>query len=365
MPQQPAPTTVAVVINPTKVEDLDATRRTIEGICRRKGAGTVLWEETTEDDPGSGQARKVVEDGAELVLALGGDGTVRAVGAALAGTRVPMGLLPGGTGNLLARNLELPVDSLERALIVALSGRDHPIDTALLELVRPTTQDLVDKIEDDTDPALHVDLDDGVDDRESEEVREEHRFLVMAGLGFDAEVMASVEERLKRRLGWVAYLVAGLKHLKGPQFMLHLQIDDRAPMRRRVRGFVVGNVGKLQGGMELLPGAEEDDGTLDAVMLSPEGVVGWGAALAQLVTRRRIGHKRVDHEHGARIRVVSDKAVELELDGDPIGPVTAMQVQVEPGALLVRVPRTRQRSRFATSTGYGIGPRPTGSVPLR
>lgn len=328
----------AVIVNPTKFEDVDSVRRQVEEVCRRLGWQEPLWLETTEDDPGAGQTRAALEAGVDVVCPLGGDGTVRTVGAEMVDSGVPVGLLPGGTGNLLARNLDLPVDSITDALEVALTGETMAIDTCRLELIRPTTPQLAERLEDDSDPARNVDFDDAVDARGSEEVREQHRFLVMAGLGFDAEVMASAPEKLKARVGWMAYLVAGLRHLKGPQFTVDVRLDGGEAMHRRVRSVMVGNVGKLQGGMELLPDAIADDGTLDAVLLSPEGIVGWAATIAQLSTRRKIGHRRVDHLQAREVRVLSDKPVELEIDGDTLGSAIAMRIEIDPGSLLVRLP---------------------------
>lgn len=328
----------AIVVNPTKLEDVARVRRQVEQVCERHGWAAPLWLETTAEDPGAGQTREAIEAGVDLVCPLGGDGTVRTVGSELVGSTIPLGLLPGGTGNLLARNLELPVDSLEQALTVALTGQDVLIDTCQLDLVRPTTDQLAERFEDETDPAENVDFSDAVDDRSSPEVRERHTFLVMAGLGFDAEVMAGAPEKLKAKMGWLAYVVAGFRRLKGPQFTVALKIDGQDPIHRRVRSVLVGNVGKLMGGMELLPDALADDGNADAVLLSPEGLVGWAATLGQLVTRKRFGHSRVDHFQGQEIRVVSDKPVEIELDGDTLGSALAMRVLVRPDSLLVRLP---------------------------
>lgn len=334
--------TVAIVVNPTKFKQPDRVRARAEKACQQHG-WDLMWLETTAEDTGTGQTRQALEAGVDLVCPLGGDGTVRTVGSELVDSGVPMGLLPGGTGNLLARNLELPVDSLERAFEVAITGQDLPIDTCQLDLVRPTTEQLAARFEDEDDPAENVDFDDAVDDRTSEDVRERHTFLVMAGLGFDAEVMAGAPEKLKARIGWPAYLVAGLRHLKGPQFTVALKVDGDEPLRRRVRSVMVGNVGKLMGGMELLPDALADDGTADAVLLSPEGIVGWAATIGQLATRQRFGHSRVDHFQGKEIRVVSDKPVEIELDGDTMGSAIAIRVLLRPASLIVRLPAGRAR----------------------
>jgi diacylglycerol kinase family enzyme len=353
-PQTGAPR-AAIIVNPTKFDDVDRVRRLATQVCEQHGWAAPLWLETTADDPGAGQTREAVAAGVDLVCPLGGDGTVRTVGEVLTHGDVPMGLLPGGTGNLLARNLELPVDSLYSALTVALTGQTTRIDTCRLDLVRPTTAQLEARLEDEDDPSENVDFSDAVDDRSDPHVRETHTFLVMAGLGFDAEVMAGVPERLKARVGWLAYLVSGLRHLKGPQFTVAVKVDGEEPFRRRIRSVMVGNVGKLQGGMELLPDALADDGKVDAVLLAPEGFVGWAAVIGQLTTRQRFGHSRVDHVEGQEVRVVSDKPVELEMDGDTFGNAIAMRIQIQPGSLLVRVPAgsTRHIDALATASVPG------------
>ncbi|WP_237565377.1 diacylglycerol/lipid kinase family protein [Ornithinimicrobium cavernae] len=328
----------AVVVNPTKFDgnNTDKPRAEIEEVCRTHGWADPLWLETTEDDPGYGQTKQALAEGVDLVCALGGDGTVRIVGSALVGSGVPMGLLSGGTGNLLARNLSLPVTSLSQGMTVALTGESSPIDTGSLRLRRPLHAD-----EEDTPPPVDADdLDEvpPVPGRGEGEV-EDHVFLVMAGLGFDAEVMANAPEKLKKQMGWAAYLVSGVQRLRGPQFKVEVQADDDTRMHRRVRSVMVGNVGKLTGGLNLVPQARADDGILDLVLLSPEGLVGWGAVVTRLVTRSSRGHQRVDYFTAKTVEVVAGSPVEIQLDGDTLGRATAMSVTVNPGSLLVRLPR--------------------------
>ncbi|GAA1148455.1 diacylglycerol/lipid kinase family protein [Ornithinicoccus hortensis] len=332
----------AVVVNPTKFTDIGKVRRVVERVCAEHGWAEPLWLETTVEDPGHGQTRQALAEGVDVVCAMGGDGTVRVVGSALAGSGTPMGLLPAGTGNLLARNLRLPVDwlpgdHLEAAVKVALTGRNAPIDTCALRLTRPTDAELAATPDSSPEGAPEETDDHGADGTDSTDGSvEEHTFLVMAGLGFDAEVMATTEERLKSNLGWGAYLINGARHLRGAQFRVDVSADDGQAFHRRVRSVIVGNVGKLQGGMELLPDAEADDGAMDVVLLSPEGVVGWGAVAAQLATKQRRGHDRVDHLQCRTIRIRSNKPVEIQLDGDTLGPVTAMEVEVRPASLVIR-----------------------------
>ncbi|MDO4260364.1 MAG: diacylglycerol kinase family protein, partial [Actinomycetaceae bacterium] len=117
-----------VIVNPSKFDDLNSFKATVEAAAAEHGVTHVHWRETSVEDPGTGQAAQAVADGASVVLAAGGDGTVRAVAAGLAGTGVRMGVLPSGTGNLFARNLHLPVDDVAKAVHVALGKGHRAID---------------------------------------------------------------------------------------------------------------------------------------------------------------------------------------------------------------------------------------------
>ena len=300
----------AVVINPTKFEDMDVVRGTLEQVCAERGWAAPLILETTEEDNGTGQAREAAEKGAEVVCALGGDGTVRAVAAGLIGGDVPLGLLPGGTGNLLARNLGLPIDDIAEAFRVALDGDDRRVDVGTLNVVVPG---------------------------QTQEQPNDYYFLVMAGVGFDADVMAQAPEDLKAQMGWAAYVVSGAKNLNGDRFGISVAFDDGDAEHRRIRSVIIGNCGRLQGGVELLPDAEIDDGELDAVLLAPKGVVGWAGVGARVLTKQRKGHDMVEHHRCRTMMVSLDEPQEVQLDGDPIGPGLVLTAAVEPHALAVRV----------------------------
>lgn len=304
------PSRAAIVVNPTKFDDVDAVHARVTALCREHGWADPLWLETTEDDPGGGQARQAIDAGATIVCPLGGDGTVRAVAAALVDSDVPIGLLPGGTGNLLARNLKLPIDSIEAALKIALTGRDDRIDVGMINVITPgTTQD----------------------------EEKDYYFLVMAGMGFDASVMTDTPERLKAQFGWPAYVVAAMKHLGGPGFDIEVSSDGGRSRRRKVRTVVVGNVGHLQGGLKLLPDADPDDGELDVVMLSPKDVLGWLSVGVAIATRRRRGHSRIEHNRVRTMTVKLSQNQEVQLDGDPIGPARTLRFAVKPRSLRVRI----------------------------
>lgn len=302
------PRRAAVIVNPTKFSDVGAVRDQMSRGFRAHGWAEPLFLETTEDDPGHGQALQALDAGVDLVCSLGGDGTVRDVAQALVHTGTPLGLLPGGTGNLLARNLDLPLDDLDDALTIALTGQDQPIDVGLVAF----------------DPSgEHAKTDEKV-------------FLVMAGLGFDAAMMRGAPERLKNRVGWLAYAVSGAKNLRGPRAKARLSTDQGDEVTLRIQTVVVGNCGTLTGGIQLLPDAKVDDGWLDAIVLSPKGVASWAAVAARVLTRR--GHPRVERMRCRELSVRVDRPTEAQLDGDVVGAVRALRTRIDPGALLVRLP---------------------------
>jgi diacylglycerol kinase family enzyme len=305
--QDGLPPRAAVVVHAIKVDDHDARRRQIEVLSGRLGWRAPVWLETTAEDPGRSQTRQALADGASEVIAFGGDGTARVVAEILARTGVPMGLLPAGTGNLLARNLGIPPNRLESSLHIALTGRDRTIDVG------------------------HVEIASGPD----EEPRQE-AFLVMTGLGFDAEVMAGTDPHLKQRIGWVAYVVAGAARLRGRRTPVTMQVDGGPLEQRRIRAIVVGNVGMLQGGIQLMPGAVPDDGWLDVVVVSPRSILGWLSVTGAVITRR--SHATVEHFRCRTIEIHAEKPLYAQLDGDPAGTAQVLKASVDPLALVIRVP---------------------------
>lgn len=292
----------AVIANPLRLDP--GGRERITAVCTDLGWREPLWLETTVDDPGTGQARAAVEQGADVVMAGGGDGTVRSVAQALAGTGVVMGLLPAGTGNLLARTLGTPMD-VPAAVRVALTGDDRPVDVGWVRV-------------------------DGAPD--------ERIFLVMAGTGFDATIMEATPEALKVRMGALAYVISGLRALRGRRIRVSLTFDDGAPLRRRTRTILVGNSGTLLGGLVLMPRATVDDGLLDVVSIAPTGIVGWVAVAIRIITRRRRGNQRVEHWQARSIVITTALPQPSQLDGDPIGDTRELRIRVQQGALVVRVP---------------------------
>lgn len=291
----------AIVVNPTKFDDLDTVQVLVHDLCEVQGWERPRWYETTAEDPGTGQARTAIAEGAELVCPFGGDGTVRAVIAGVRGSNTRVGLLPGGTGNLLARNLGLPVDDLPAALTAAHASTGRAIDLGLISF-------------DGADP---------------------EPFLVIAGMGLDAEAMAGADTRLKRRLGWIAYGISGLSALTKVGFRVHVQSEQQQVTNRRAASVVIGNCGELAAGLTLLPEAAVDDGRLDALVIAPRSATGWFAVILHILSRGRIGRATLSPISGARIEVRAGEPVVAQLDGDAVGEFTTMVASIEPGAIVV------------------------------
>lgn len=324
-PAEPTGPLVAVVANPSK-PGVAGLRARVVAAALARGWPEPMWLETTPGDPGTGQARAALDAGARLVVAAGGDGTVRAVAGVLAHTGVPMGLLPQGTGNLLARNLDLPLGDRAAALAIALDGVDRAIDVGRLSVERWA----------EADPPPGA--------------RSEHVFLVIGGVGVDAAMVADADENLKARVGWIAYFVAAVRHLHGRRVRVRVQVDDRPWIEVRGRSMLVGNCGRLPGGITLLPDAKVDDGWLDLAAIDTRGgVAGWAQLLGEVLLQRvgvrnelpaKIG--RIDHVRARSVRLQIVGGEQVQVDGDSVGRARQVSVRVDPGALVVRVapPRT-------------------------
>jgi YegS/Rv2252/BmrU family lipid kinase len=238
-----------------------------------------------------------VSAGVDLVLACGGDGTVTACAEGVTNTGVALAIIPMGTGNLLARNIGLPM-GLDEALAVALGGLQQPIDAGRVN------------------DAL---------------------FVVMAGLGLDASMLSDTSESLKKRLGWVAYAISTVRHLGDRPMRVSVSADGGRRRRMRASALIVGNVGWLRGGLPLLPDARPDDGMLDAVVLTAGGLSGWLSAVVGILLRRQ-AHHGIYRIQFTELRVTLGREEPWELDGEVMGSTRELTVVAQPGALLLRMP---------------------------
>ena len=315
-------THIAIVFNPAKTsrDDIDEVLR-VE--LEERPQVQVSWFETEVEDPGLGMTREAVEAGCDLVVAAGGDGTVRAVAHALAedGAEAALCIVPLGTGNLLARNLGVPLNDIRAALAAAWEGEERAIDLAWAEASL-----------------------DGATER--------HAFTVMAGVGIDAHMITETDEDLKDKVGWLAYVESlGRAVSESDVIDMTVAVDGGEAVGREAHTLIVGNCGILTGGVTLLPDADPSDGELDMLVLSADGVPGWLDTLRSMVWDN--GLKRlvlsqdqaastdtVEHRRVTTVELTVGEPRPLELDGEDVGECTSVEFSIQAGAVRVRTPRS-------------------------
>ena len=291
----------AVIYNPTKVSD--QFLRLVTTRLERDGWTDTLWLETSADDPGRGMTKEAVDAQVDLVIGAGGDGTVRVVADGLAGSGIPMGLVPAGTANLLARNLDLPLEE-DAAVEIAFAGHTRTID-----LIKLTVDD---------GPPEH--------------------FAVIAGVGVDAMIMDETDPDLKDKIGSAAYFLAAAKALGRLPIRLTVQLDQHRPIKRRAMICAIANVGKLSGNVTLIPEAVPDDGLLNLYVASPHRMRDWVKLGLRLITRRPQKDDQVDQHSGKVVSVKIHGKDNYELDGDVVGEGSNLTAEVQPDALMICTP---------------------------
>jgi diacylglycerol kinase family enzyme len=321
--ERPSPK-AALVYNPIKV-DADALRALVERASADAGWSEPLFYETTVDDLGDDVTREALKEGVTAVLVAGGDGTVRAVAEAMSGSGVPLTIVPSGTGNLLARNLALPLTDPEEMVRATFDGDSLAVDVGFARLRRPDGQ------------------------------IDEHAFVVMGGMGLDAAMIANTNPKLKKSVGWVAYVDGVARSLPAAKaFRVMYQLPERRIHAARVQSVLFANCGSLPAGLELIPEASVADGNLDIVLIQPKGVLGWmfvwrrvawdNSFLRRFRAGRRVMALRtkdnsVRYSRGIGVDLATTEAHPVQLDGDEFGEATHVRVRLDPGALLIALPR--------------------------
>ncbi|MGB6771671.1 MAG: diacylglycerol kinase family protein [Candidatus Dormiibacterota bacterium] len=286
----------AVLVNAARVANPAALRRSIARALSDEGWSVPGWFETTRGESGEATAQRAAAAGIEVLFVCGGDGTVGAAAAALAGTETAIAVIPSGTGNLLALNLGLPTDIAGAVRLATRGGRRR------------------------------IDLGE-VDGR---------TFTVAAGIGLDAQILADTPHRAKHHLGWTAYAAAAVPHLRDPRFRAEVRLDGGPTIERDVRSVLVANVGRLPGGITLLPSAVPDDGLLDVALIAPSRSRDWATLLASLIGRHPKGG-RIETFRVERVEITTADSQPREVDGESLPWGARLAVQVRPHALTVCV----------------------------
>jgi diacylglycerol kinase (ATP) len=316
----PQPLRAAVVYKPNAAH-IQVYRRLLRTEEKKLGRKHAHWFETDSADHGEQAIRRAIATNPDVLIVAGGDGTIRRTAEVLADTQIPLAVLPAGTGNLFARNLGIPLIDHRRAVHTALSGQTVAIDVA------------------------EADLWNGSQHRHA-------RFLVMAGIGFDADMAANADAKTKRRFGWLAYVRPVVRSVwQNNQQELKFCIDGNRRRTIRAHTAIIGNCGLSTGSVALFPRARFDDGLLDFVVMNPRTFGGWTRIWSHIMVMSVLSQtpgidtlvasmpaiKTARYAQGRMLDVEIPRPQNVQLDGDFFGQVTSLRIAVNPGALNVRV----------------------------
>jgi YegS/Rv2252/BmrU family lipid kinase len=291
---------VAVVAHQRKSLDggLDELRRRITD----EGVEKLLWYEVPKSRKAPKKVREAVEAGVDLLVVWGGDGIVQrsldVLASVKGGAKIPVGIMPAGTGNLLATNLGIP-HSLEEAVKIAFHGGQRRIDMGKLG--------------------------------------GEH-FGVMAGVGFDGAMIHDADRKMKDRLGKLAYVWTGLRHVNGEPAAARIMVDGAKWFDGEASCVLIGNVGQITGGIHAFDDAKPDDGWLDVGVATAQGALQWARALGTMAVGRSNHSPFVRTTRARRIDVKLSSKMPYELDGGARTRTKRFSATVAPGAVNICVP---------------------------
>lgn len=293
-------TTVAVIAHSAKTFDGGLTQ--LRTVLEQEGFEQPLWYEVAKSRQVPECVHEATKAGADLIFIWGGDGTVRMCVESLAGTGIPIAILPAGTGNLLARNVGVPQD-IEKAVAIALRGDRRTIDTGTVN---------------------------------------GNHFAIMAGGGLDALVMRDADDGMKERVGRVAYLWSGARNLGEKPVMATINLEGRRFYKGPLTCVLFGNLSEVLGGIEVFEGSSADDGMIEMGIVSAKSRSQWLRTLARVAVGRVEGSPFVSTTRGTRMTVSFDQRVAYEVDGSEQKPTRKLKVKVMPRSTTICVPNADQ-----------------------
>ena len=286
---------VLVVANPVTRRDI---RRIIASLRRAAPEGVAIDVRITTR---GGEARELARrhaEGARLILAIGGDGTVAEVASAAIEERIPLAILPGGSTNIIAREMHIPTDADAGAALVFGRHRLKSIDA-------------------------------GTSDRRV--------FLHMAGAGFDSRFFARSSSKLKRKIGWLAYLPAAARALFDQPSEVRVMVDGREVRARSPLVLVANGRSVMHTAMQVASGISKSDGIFDVFVVTATSQMEKAQVLGRFATRNIDRSAHVIRLRGRHVELEADPPLPVQFDGDVDGE-TPVTFDVLPGALRVVVP---------------------------
>ena len=281
----------------------------------------VTWRTTEKPADISVWAREAPEAGYDVVIAAGGDGTIGRVVDGLAGSDTPLGILPLGTGNVLARDLGLPMPgaltpfALEEAAQMLLDSVPRRVDLGWAN---------------------------------------GHHFFSWAGIGFDAEVIRGAESQpeMKRRLGPVGFLVFLALTLRTYAGTRTTMLIDGRRVSNRIILAVASNIELYGRWFRIAPAARLDDGLLEVCCFQGKRAPVLFYHAFTVLMGRHIGDPLVSYYQVRQVEIETARPMPVQLDGEPFG-TTPLTIKAVPQALTLLLPPKMAENRFMASAGTG------------
>lgn len=286
----------------------------IRDLNARFGEADIEWEVFFTKKFGDGESltRRALDEGADIIAAYGGDGTVAEVGGAMVGSGVPLAILPGGTANVMSVELGIPATFGEAINVICHEELTlRPIDVGKVD---------------------------------------ERHFVLRLSLGLEARMVEGADRNLKDRLGTLAYALSALKAIAAPELIrFDFQIDGKTLSEEGIACVIANSANLGRAGMQLSPDVTVSDGMLDifvvnntslpTVMSLLSGILGQEgtAVIAEQVGNEPEQPRTVRHWQGRNIVVQSTPVTTIQCDGEMIGD-TPKTITILPSALQVVVP---------------------------
>ena len=290
---------VHVIFNPVSGQSDPEERKKLISDALAVGGYTCQFIATSLENGAKELAAQAVKDGADLLAVSGGDGTVMEAMSALVGTDIPIAVLPAGTGNLLSINLGIPV-TVPDAVHVALSGKPYALDLA--------------------------------------RTSEGRYFAVMGGMGMDAQMIADTDREAKNKLGKWAYFRAAFKNLPRRRAFIDIYLDDKPPLRRRAKTVLLANMGKITGGLAVLPTATPDDGLLDIGIVKAATLAHWAHLAGSALLGRAHQDAALEVHQAKKVTLKPRHTQPVQFDGEDGGRTQSLTVEIVPQAVFVLIP---------------------------
>lgn len=299
-------TTIGVIAHADKV--LDGGFEALRSALADAGHADPAWYEVPKSKNAPQQIRKLVrDDGVDRVLVWGGDGTVRRCIQTVIDDELDasIGILPAGTGNLLATNLNIPID-LRGAVDVAVNGEPRPLDVGVMN---------------------------------------DMHFAVMAGTGFDALMIRDADENaLKERFGRAGYVWAGLKNIDVSPAHAEIEVDGRPFYCGDATSVIVANVGTILGGLQAFPNASPTDGRLDVGVVQARTKAEWAKLMASAAARRAGRSALTEMTTATKVSIRLDRTLPWEVDGGDQDRTDRYKVKCIPAAVRICQPKCEDAS---------------------